>query len=255
MTNRLRIAFLGDGHIASVARTLLSARPYDIVPSIGRDDAVPGDVDLVIETATQQTARVRLPAVIGRGQDVLLLSVGALAHPDARATLAAGPGALMVCTGAVGGLDQVRALRVDGPLEDVWIESRKLPATLVQPWMDADLVTRLHAGDEEIVLDDDLATAVTARFPMSANVAASLALAADAWTTARARVIADPAAVRTRHTLHARGATGEVTVVVENEPSPERPRSSAVVARAVVRSVDDYARLRGFDAPAGITVL
>lgn len=251
----MRIGFIGDGNITRTVRGELASRPYEVVGAFGRADAIPDGLDLLVEAATQSAAAERVPGVLERGTDVLLLSVGALADPGLRQRLASGHGRLIVCTGAVGGLDQVRALRVGGVLDRVSIESRKLPATLIQPWMDDALRQRLAAGQEEIVLDDDLATAVTRRFPASANVAAAVALAADAWDTATARVVADPAAVRTRHTIHAAGELGEVTVTVTNEPSPERPRSSAVVARAVVRAVDDYARLRGFDAPVGPVVL
>lgn len=246
----MRIGFLGNGQIAQATIALLAGR-HDVVAAFGRDDVIADELDLLVETATQQAVCERLPAVIAKGTDVLVLSVGALADPGVRATLSAGPGRLAVCTGAIGGLDQVRALRVDGPLHDVTIESRKLPATLIQPWMDEALVSRLRAGTEEIVLDDALAVDVARRFPASANVAATLALAADAWDTARARIVADPAAVLTRHTLHAAGVTGQVTVTVTNEPSLERPRSSAVVARAVVRSIDDIARWRGFAGASG----
>lgn len=254
---RMRIGLLGGGHIAGTVLGLIAHRPYDVVSVTGRDDAIADDIDLLVEAATQQAVRERVPAVIARGTDVLLLSVGALTDEDLRERLMAGPGRLIVCTGAIGGLDQVRALRVDGALSEVRLESRKLPATLIQPWMDSAMRERLERGDEEIVLADGLAREVAALFPASANVAASLALAADAWDTAQARVVADPTALRTTHALHAAGATGAVTVVVENEPSPERPRSSAVVARAVVRCLDDVARLGGF-AVAGdarITVL
>ncbi|WP_433675187.1 aspartate dehydrogenase domain-containing protein [Microbacterium gorillae] len=252
---RMRIGFLGDGNITCTVRGELASRPYEVVGAFGRADVIPDGIDLLIEAATQTAVAERVPAVLERGTDVLLLSVGALADPGLRQRLAGGSGRLIVCTGAIGGLDQVRALRVGGVLDRVSVESRKLPGTLVQPWMDVALRQRLQSGTEEIVLDDDLATAVTRRFPASANVAAAVALAADAWDIATARVVADPTAVRTRHTIHASGGLGEVSVTVTNEPSPERPRSSAVVARAVVRSIDDYARLRGFDAPTGVVIL
>lgn len=251
----MRIGFLGDGNITRTVRGELGSRPYEVIGAFGRADAIPDGLDLLIEAATQSAVAERVPDIIARGTDVLLLSVGALADPDLRERLTSGPGRLIVCTGAIGGLDQVRGLRIGGALDRVSIESRKLPATLIQPWMDDALRQRLQAGTEEILLDDDLATAVTRRFPASANVAVAVALAADAWDTATARVVADPTAVRTRHTIHAAGELGEVMVTVANEPSPERPRSSAVVARAVVRSIDDYARLRGFDARAGVVVL
>ncbi len=248
----MRIGFLGDGNITGTVRRLIADRPYDVDGAYARADEIPDGLDLLVEAASQDAVRDRLLAVVARGTDVLLLSVGALADAGVREAVTAGPGRLTVCTGAVGGLDQVRALRIEGPLSAVGIETRKLPTTLIQPWMDDALVARLRAGDEEIVLAEGPASEVTRQFPASANVAAALALAADAWDIATARVVADPSAKLTRHTLHASGELGSVSVVVENEPTPERPRSSAVVARAVVRSLDDIARLRGFEAPAGV---
>src|SRR5690606_29841483 len=108
---------------------------------------------------------------------------------------------------------------------------------------------------EEIVLAEGLAADVARQFPTSANVAASLALAADAWDTATARVIADPTATHTRHEVFAAGDLGEVRAVVVNAPSPDRPRSSAIVAWAALRALDDYARMRGFATPEGVVFL
>lgn len=254
----MRVGLLGDGHISGVVRDAVEAsRPYRVVGTYGRDDAIDTDLDVVVEAATQQAVRERVPGLLAAGVDVILLSVGALADAGLRATLLApgGPGRIIACTGAIGGLDQVRALRAAGPLREVALESRKLPATLIQPWMDAHLQERLRRGTEEIVLADGLAADVARQFPASANVAASLALAADAWDAATARIIADPTAAETRHEVTAIGVVGAVRAVVTNDPSPERPRSSAVVAWAALRSLDDYARLRGFAAPDGVPFL
>lgn len=258
----LRVGLLGDGHINGVLRRAVEeTRPYRVVGAFGRKDALPGtaDVDVIVEAATQQAVRERVPGLLAGGVDVILLSVGALADPAMRAELldspTAGRGRLIVCTGAIGGLDQVRALRAAGPLRTVSIESRKLPASLVQPWMAEDLQAELRAGRTEVVLADGPAGEVAQRFPASANVAAALALAADAWDFATARIVADPAADPTRHEIHAAGDLGEVRAVVENAPSPERPRSSAVVAWAALRALDDYARLRGFPAVSGAAFL
>ncbi|MFE6734711.1 aspartate dehydrogenase domain-containing protein [Microbacterium sp. NPDC057650] len=258
----LRVGFLGAGHINGVLRTAVErTRPYRVVGTFGREDVLPGsaDVDVIVEAATQQAVRERVPGLLAGGTDVILLSVGALADPALRAAVldrpSAARGRLIVCTGAIGGLDQVRALRAAGPLRTVSIESRKRPATLVQPWMPEELQAALRASDTEIVLADGLAGEVAQRFPASANVAAALALAADAWDFATARIVADPAADPTRHEIHAAGDLGEVRAVVENAPSTERPRSSAVVAWAALRALDDYARLRGFPAVPGAAFL
>lgn len=260
----LRVGFLGGGNINRVLRRAVEdTRPYRVVGTFGRHDELPGhaDVDVIIEAATQSAVGERVPAVLDGGVDVILLSVGALADADLRSDLLVhsgrgeSRGMLIACTGAIGGLDQVRALGAAGPLDEVSIESRKLPGTLVQPWMSQDLQDALRVGDREIVLADGLAADVAQQFPSSANVAASLALAADAWDLTTARIIADPAAVRTRHEVYAAGAVGEVRATVTNAPSPERPRSSAVVAWAALRTLDDYARLRGYAGAAGVLLL
>lgn len=257
----LRVGFLGDGHISgALRRRVQDSRPYRPVGTFGRDDPLPpsGAVDVIVEAATQQAVRERVPALLDSGTDVILLSVGALADPAVRSDLLApkpGRGLLIPCTGAIGGLDQVRALRAAGPLRAVSLESRKLPATLIQSWMPDELQAALRAGDTEIVLADGPAGEVAQRFPASANVAAALALAADAWDIATARIVADPSAVQTRHEMRAAGELGDVRTVVTNAPSPERPRSSAVVAWAALRALDDYARLRGFADAGGVTFL
>jgi len=256
----LRVAFFGDGHINAVLRGEVErSRHYQAIGSYGRADALPerGEVDVVVEAATQAAVRERVDVLLDAGVDVILLSVGALADPDVRTRLQARPGRgrIIPCTGAIGGLDQVRALRAAGPLRAVSIESRKLPATLIQPWMPEELRDALRRGDREIVLAEGKATEVSQRFPSSANVAASLALAADAWDITTARIVADPAATMTRHEVFAAGAVGEVRAVVTNAPSSERPRSSAVVAWAALRALDDYARMRGFRSPEGVTFL
>lgn len=256
---QLRIGFLGDGHLNGVLRREVErARPYRVVGSFGRHASIPdaGGIDVIVEAATQQAVRERVPALLAAGIDVILLSVGALAEPTVRADLLAGghPGRVIPCTGAIGGLDQVRALRAAGPLKTVSIESRKLPSTLIQPWMTDERRDALQHGDREIVLADGLASDVAQRFPSSANVAAALALAGDAWDHATARVVADPTAAVTRHEIHAAGELGEVRCTVTNAPSVERPRSSVVVAWAALRALDDYARLRGL-AGDGVTFL
>ncbi|MBS1673254.1 MAG: DUF108 domain-containing protein [Actinobacteria bacterium] len=257
----LRVGFLGDGHInGALRRVVQETRPYQVIGSFGRDDAMPDrtGVDVVVEAATQQAVRERVPALLDVGVDVILLSIGALADPALRAAVQErrpDRGRVIACTGAIGGLDQVRALRAAGALRAVSIESRKLPGSLIQPWMTMEQKAALHAGDAEIVLAEGPAGDVATRFPASANVAAALALAAGAWDIASARIVADPAAVQTRHEIRAVGAIGEVRAVVTNEPSPARPRSSAVVAWAALRALDDYARIRGFDAPDGVPFL
>lgn len=87
----MRVGFLGDGHINSVVRDAVEqSRPYRIVGTFGRDDAVPAGIDVVVEAATQQAVLERVPSLLAEGVDVILLSVGALADAALRTTLFVG---------------------------------------------------------------------------------------------------------------------------------------------------------------------
>ena len=70
----LRVGFLGGGHITSVLRRAVDeTRPYRVVGTFGRDDTVParGEVDVVVEAATQRAVRERVPGLLADGIDVI----------------------------------------------------------------------------------------------------------------------------------------------------------------------------------------
>lgn len=242
----LRVAFLGDGHLATAIAALVArSRPYEVIGAYGRADRLP-DVDaydLLVEVATPAAVPERVLPAVQDGASALIASVGALADVRLRQELTEAHGRAFVATGAIGGLDHIRALALGGGVERAAIESRKLPATLIQSWMDDDLVVRLTRGDERIVLAHGRAADVAAQFPRSANVAVAVALAADAWSTTMATVVADPSAEDTVHVIAAWGSEGSCRFEVTNLPSPDRPRSSAVVAPSLLRSIDAFAAM------------
>ena len=53
----------------------------------------------------------------------------------------------------------------------------------------------------------------------------------------RVVLVADPAATSNRHELRASGAFGELDVRIDNAPLPDNPKSSAMAALALARSI------------------
>ncbi len=243
-----RIVLLGNGNLASLLTAAIAQRPnYVVAGTIGRADEIPAvtEYDLLVEVAAPGAVSARvLPAVEG-GTTALIASVGGLADADVRARLERAPGCVLVASGAVGGLDHVRALALSGEVTAAHIASSKLPATLIQPWMDDDLVARLRAGAERIVVASGTAEHVAALFPRSANVAVAVTLAANAWGRTTAEMIADPAAISTTHLITATGTAGSARFEVSNVPSPAQPRSSMIVASSLMRSIDAIAAVHG----------
>ncbi|MER7011594.1 aspartate dehydrogenase domain-containing protein [Saccharopolyspora sp. NPDC000359] len=202
--------------------------------------------DLVVECAGQRALAELGPPVVASGADLLVVSVGALADEALLAKLRdTGPGALHLCSGAVGGLDVLTAAARSGGLSSVRIATTKKAPTLVQGWMDAEQQERIRTTTEPVELMRGPARAVTAAFPASANVAASVALAVGDWDLVEATVVADPNAPLTSHVITAEGASGDYRFEIGNHPSPGNPATSGVVPHAVLAAVARLARPTG----------
>ena len=264
----LQVAVLGYGAIGSrVARAIASGSTPGarLAGVIVRDHVTPGQgkaaadglaelslaealerADLVVECAGGPAVREVGPAVVAAGKDLLVVSVGAVADEALRLKLVeGGPGRTFFSTGAIGGLDLLAAAAVGGGLDEATITSRKLPGSIVQPWMSADEADALRAATEPTTVFEGSVAEAIERFPKSLNVAVALAQATGLWGGVRVRLVGDPAAELTKHEIHASGSSGEYAFSVLNHPLAENPASSAVVSQALVKGVAALARPSG----------
>lgn len=202
--------------------------------------------DLVVEAAGQSAVVKHGPTVIGSGRELLVVSVGALVDPVLLDRLRSGPGRLSVSSGAIGGLDALRAAMLattahgDG-LERVEVVTTKPPGALLEGWMDEDLRSRLSVGAERIVVFSGSASEAVSRFPRSVNVSATLGLATLGMERTRVTVVADPAVEKNEHRILATGTAGTYEFVLRNAPSAENPRTSRLTALSVLRWIAERA--------------
>ncbi|WP_407553657.1 DUF108 domain-containing protein [Streptomyces sp. Pv4-95] len=231
---------LAEGDLPGAELTrIVDNRPLGDVPApqCGVEDAL-DSCDLIVEAAGQAVIREWGTRVLASGADLLITSTGALTDPDlTRRLLDAGPGRVYFTGGAVGGLDLLQAVRALGPLDEVRLTTTKLPGTLEQPWMDAELLRRMRTATGPVEVMRGTAREVPAKFPRSTNVAASVALAVGDPDRVAVSVVADPAATLTRHVIEARGAMGDYRFDVRHRPDPGNPATSQVVPHAVLRSL------------------
>lgn len=253
----MRVAVIGCGAIGGVVARALAAGEVsgaqlvgvahgdetdpDGLPVCDTDSAV-RNAELVVECAGQSALRSLVPLVTAAGKDLLVTSVGALADDELFAAVTgAHGGRVSLATGAVGGLDLLSAARRMGPFSTVRLETTKTARNLVQSWMDDSEAERLRTADDPVELMRGPARKVTAAFPKSANVAASLALAVGSWDAVEAVVVGDPAATRTSHVITADGPAGTHRFEITNQPSEQNPTSSRVVPHSVLRAIDTLA--------------
>ncbi|MBM7767238.1 aspartate dehydrogenase domain-containing protein [Glutamicibacter nicotianae] len=201
--------------------------------------------DLVVECAGQHAVREHAVRILQAGVDLLASSMGALADWDLAASVqAAGPGRLISTAGAIGGLDLLGAAARMGGIEQVLVTTRKLPATLVQPWMDARQRSELEQASGPVEVFNGPAAVAAKDFEKSLNVAAAVALAVGDWDAVQVRLLADPAAELTEHLIEVHGPAGEYSFLVKNYPSARNPRTSGIVPWALLHSIQQAADAR-----------
>ena len=254
-----KIALIGCGAIASVivdavARGTVPAEVVALLdlypercrrlaerlqgaPRVARsiDELLDAGPDIVVEAASQEAVRSYGPRVLERGIDLVVLSVGALLDKATREELlraAEQTGATIHApSGAVAGLDAVRAMRHAG-IRRVVLRTVKHPSSLG---------IREEPREPTVIYRGPAGEAVK-RYPFNVNVAAALTLAAG--VEAEVEIVADPGATRNTHIVVVEGEAGRLEARVENVPSPENPRTSLLAA---LSAIELLRRLTGAD--------
>lgn len=197
--------------------------------------------DLVVEAAGPVALAAYAPILLGAGCDVLIVSMGALAKTTKLLSL--GPGRLLVCPGALGGVDLLRSVARGGGFDALRLTTEKKPPALVQDWMDADQRTQLlnlGTDDPPVELFRGTPARAATLYPGNLNLAVTAGLASGSLEEMEVVLVADPGLGRTRHTVEGSGPVGNYRLQFEHDTLAEQPRTSAVVPSAVLVSIEDY---------------
>ncbi|MCW2293215.1 aspartate dehydrogenase [Pseudomonas sp. BIGb0408] len=194
--------------------------------------------DLVIECAGHGAVVDAVPACLRAGIDVVIASIGALADRALREDLEqaanAGKARLILVSGAIGGLDAIRSARAAG-LDEVIYIGRKPP----QAWggTPADDVFDLASIDEPTTIFRGSAAQASVLFPKNANVTAAVALSGVGFELTQVQLIADPGVHKNVHEVQARGAFGELSIRLINNPLPDNVKTSWLAALSIEEAV------------------
>lgn len=191
--------------------------------------------DVVAEAAGHGALENHGAKILASGKPLIIASAGALADERLRdaldAAAAQSGNAWSVIPGAVGGLDILRAAKLSG-LDEVVYVSRKPPAA----WKGtkAEKLIDLDATKTETVFFEGAAGQAARDYPQNANVAATIALAGAGFDKTRVVMIADPAVTRNVHELKVRAKCAEFTIRIEGRPAPDNPKTSLTTAYSLV---------------------
>ncbi|MBD7985984.1 aspartate dehydrogenase [Sporosarcina sp. Sa2YVA2] len=184
------------------------------------------DLDLIIECATIDVARKYSRRIV-KHTNLLLISIGVLADTyfaDELEKFAKENGQkVFLPSGAIGGLDVIKAAQVAGELDSVTLTSRKPAKALT----DKTLL-------EEKIVFEGFADDAIAKFPKNANVAIALSLAGLGARKTNVKIIADPIATKNIHHIEAEGGFGQFEVTITNNPSPDNAKTSYLTALSIL---------------------
>lgn len=188
------------------------------------------NVDLVIEAATVEVVKEHASSILKSGKDLVLSSVGALCDLEFIQSLeeiCKGNGTkIHLPSGAIGGLDVLKAAKSNGELERVSIITRKPPQALPGAPIDKEHVLFEGSAREAINL-----------FPKNINVSIILSLAGLGPDKTGVKIISDPAVKKNSHMIEAAGSFGKLSLQVENDPMPNNPKTSYLAALSVLSSL------------------
>ncbi len=204
---------------------------------------LPDRAEIIVECAPAAVFAELATATIERGRCLLPLSVGALLnHPDLIERARATGARIVVPTGALIGLDTVRAM-AEGTIHAVTLQTRKPPNGLAGAPHLIENGIDISALTQPLCVLRGSARDAARGFPANVNVAAALALAGIGPERTQVEVWADPTIDRNIQSVTIRSDSGEATMTMNNIPSAENPRTGRIVANSVI------ATLRRMTAP------
>lgn len=212
------------------------------VPVVGLEE-LPEHGEIVVECVPAAAFRDAAEPALAAGRTLITVSGGALLQNMDLVDLARGKGGrIIVATGALLGLDAVRAA-AEGTIERVTMITRKPPGGLKgAPHLERHGI-EVDGLEEPLKVFDGTARDGAIGFPANVNVAAALSLAGIGPDRTTLEIWADPGVSRNLHRIVVEADSARFELVIENVPSEENPRTGKITALSVI------ATLRGLVQP------
>lgn len=199
--------------------------------------------DIIVECAPTAAFRSIAEPALAAGRTLVTVSGAAILElPEIVEKAREGGGQIVLATGALLGLDAVRAA-AEGTIHSVRMVTRKPPKSLR---------TAKHVVENNISLDNLAEPLLLFRgsaregaraFPSNVNVAAALGLAGVGADRTELEIWADPTKERNCHRIDVDSDSARFGLEIENIPTDENPGTGRITALSMI------AALRGIAAP------
>tara|TARA_R110002110_G_scaffold91264_2_gene237526 strand:+ start:146477 stop:147286 length:810 start_codon:yes stop_codon:yes gene_type:complete len=237
------------GLVLSAVSSGNSGKAQAALQAIGSDAAVLSaqamaeQVHIVVECAPTTAFMSIAEPALKHGRTLVTVSGAAiLQHPEIIEHAASNGGHIVLATGALLGLDAVRAA-AEGEIHSVTMVTRKPPRSLAKAKYIVENSIRIDNLQEPLQVFKGSAREGAEKFPSNVNVAAALGLAGVGPDDTQLEIWADPTRVRNTHFITVDADSARLELKIENVPTEENPGTGKITALSVI------AALRALGAP------
>lgn len=193
--------------------------------------------DLVVECAPASAfLEIAVPVLSARRQLVTVSAAALIENMHVVEIATASGGRIILATGALLGLDAVRAA-AEGHIHSVEMVTHKPPRSLVGAPYLVKRAIDVSALSEPLKVFEGSAREGAGGFPANVNVAAALALAGIGPDRTRLQIWADPTKERNTHSIRVDADSARFEMTIENVPTPENPGTGKVTALSVIAAI------------------
>ncbi len=191
--------------------------------------------DLVVEAAGMASVPALAQAILAARKQLLVMSVGALLkHHSLLKQFEQHHCNLYFPSGAVAGLDALKAAKAGGPITSVMLRTTKPPKGLAgAPFFEEHPLDLARIKKKTLIFSGTAKEAVR-WFPANINVAAAISLVGIGPEKTRVEIEADPKSQSNKHELFIEGSVGKIECRTENVPSPHNPKTSFLATASVL---------------------
>jgi aspartate dehydrogenase len=232
--------------VSASSRASASAKLKGLAQAGGADDGVqfvPLDklaehADLVLEGLPPDAFfKVAQPTLSAGKTLVVMSATQMLRHPTLLELAEQSGGRIIVPTGALCGLDAVRAAAEGGNVQSIVMQTRKPPASLQNAPFVAEQGLDLSKLSEPLRLYSGSVSDAAQRFPANVNVAVALALAGIGPERTQYELWADPTVERNTHTFSVMSDESNFEVRVAGVPSQTNPATGALTPLSAIATL------------------
>ena len=252
----LRLGLIGAGAIGRDVIDLVARDLADrvVIPSVlvrtprkeGRGPEITADAarfldagfDVVLEAAGHQAVRDHAVALLSRGTDMIVTSIGAFTddalYAACRRAAEDGGSTLTLASAGIGALDILSGAAVGG-LDGVDMVVRKDPSAWIGTAAESEF--DLAGMNAPTVIFEGSARAGAAKYPQNVNISAAVAIAGIGLDRTHLTIYADPTIDTHVIEVSARGAFGSFRFVEDVAVAEENRKTGKIVAMAVAKTI------------------